>query len=159
MTLPNEDIPLSPMGEARKEALRATLSREMSRVVRRRRIRRRATSGAAVIVVIVAGAWWLNHAARINSPQPPIAHAPVESMPELIQIQYFADNPGITEVARLDVRIPVTQVTLSDEELLEALADIGRPTGLARIGSRVVVTSAVTDPLPHVADPPARPAL
>ena len=45
---------------------------------------------------------------------------------------------------------------IDDSELLKMLAEIGRPAGLVRSGSRVWLTNAVTDADLGLRDPPER---
>ena len=145
MTLPNDATTLSPQGAARRDAMRSQLSGELTRIIHRRRARRRAACTAALLLAIGGSIWLMSPAGQQPQPSQPVAQTPIAPPADHIRVHFFADNPGLTHVARLDVRVPVSTVSISDEELLEALAAIGRPTGLARIGDKAVTTTAVTD--------------
>jgi len=55
------------------------------------------------------------------------------------------DPPGRVVIERLATRIDPADVAIGDDELLDLLGSLGRPTGLARIHGRTILTSTVTD--------------
>lgn len=140
-----EPPPLSQAGAARREAMLAALQREVPRIAAARQQRRRIAGVAAVVILLAGGAWLasLQVAAPLRTPA---------INPSASGSQWRA---GIEIVA---TRVDVAQVSITDDELLAALASMGRPTGLARIGDRVILTAPVTDAeraaQPGLAPPP-----
>lgn len=149
--LRNDDVNLTTAGEARRDAMREDLARELVRVSRRRRATRRAVCGTAAILLAGAGAWWaVSKVPSAPHSAPPIAHVPSgpqEMSPEKahVHVEVIRDTPTIQPASFVSVRVAAADVRLSDDELLQALAELGRPTGLATIGDRTMLTAPVTD--------------
>lgn len=142
---------LSDQGRQRKHVMLENLQRDMVRVHRRRRARRH-IAAAAVAPVLCVAAWWLWNAAN----PPPRAARDVthqstggESMIETSS----TPRAVVIEIVRtstkdFDSRIVTTRHDakyLTDDGLLNALAQMDRHTGLIRSDSRVWLTSDVTD--------------
>lgn len=144
----NEHEPLSPAGEQRREEIRGVVGRELVRVAaRRRRVRR--TGAATGLAVLVGVSTWLVvnplQTQRQSMTQPVAQDDDNETVMTLVHVNVFETNPGMDQIARSSIRVDPSSVGMSNEELLQTLNDLGRPTGLAIIGGRTVVTSPVTD--------------
>lgn len=144
----NEHEPLSTAGEQRRNEIRGAVSRELIRVAARRRRLRRGAAATGLALVIGVSAWlamkpWQHQqqSARQSMAQGENDEAPIN----LVQISVFESNPGLDQVARSDVRVDPSSVGMSDDELLQTLSELGRPTGLAFVEGRAVLTSPVTD--------------
>ncbi len=115
---------LSPAGRARRDAMLDELVGYMRRTHRLRTIRRRLSNLVAVggLGMLIGAAAWVFG-----------SHRPSEGPP----------GGGRDDVSPPAHRVLVRQI--DDSELLRMLAEIGRPAGLVRSGSRVWLTNAVTD--------------
>ncbi len=115
---------LSPAGRARRDAILDELVGYMRRTHRLRTIRRRLLDLVAVggLGMLIGVAAWVFG-----------SHWPPDGLP----------RGGRDEVSPPAHRVLVRQI--DDSELLRMLAEIGRPAGLVRSGSRVWLTNAVTD--------------
>lgn len=145
----SELIALSDAGRRRRDAMRGELQTAMRRVHQRRRAARR-TVGVLTVLVIGALAW-----RSITPPRPPqvVKHAPGINTREVQPVE-DPTQPSIS-FARVttDDRIagsveakPTGLIQrIDDQELLDSLADMGRPTGLIRIGGETRLTSNVSD--------------
>lgn len=115
----------------RKAEILALLQREAPRAARRRKRKKvvmvSAYAQAILTVSSVVGVLTLQRGATLTNP------APIAISPSRVHIEVVSD------------RVDPATVAMSDDELLTALACMGRPTGLARIGDRVVLTKPVTD--------------
>lgn len=147
----NDDLNLTATGAARRDSMREELARELVRVSRRRRATRRAVTATAALVLAGAGVWWA--ASMVPSAPhsaPPVAHVPSRPQamsPETtrVHVEIIRDTPTIQPASFVSDRVAAADVGLSDDELLQELAELGRPTGLAVIGDRTVLTAPVTD--------------
>ncbi len=115
---------LSPAGRARRDAMLDELVGYMRRTHRLRTIRRRLVDAMAVggLGMLIGIAAWVFVSHRVSN-----------------------DPPG---GGRDEFSLPAHRVlvrNIDDSELLRMLAEIGRPAGLVRSGSRVWLTNAVTD--------------
>ncbi len=54
-------------------------------------------------------------------------------------------QPTLVTITRVSTTVDVSSVSISDDELLDLLAKMGRRTGIARIGDRTILTQPVTD--------------
>lgn len=162
-------IGLSAAGEARRaEILRAAHGALRGR--RRRRAAARAVAVAAPVVAVVAAAAWLSlgragggggtaapevaGGAAVETPVNTAGAGTVPEVPATFIVRVptarparIVEVPTITGLAdRLgdagSARAPIDYLT--DDELLEALRAMGRPTGLIRTQGRVVLTARVT---------------
>ena len=126
---------LSPAGRARRDAMLDELVGYMRRTHRLRTIRRRLSDLVAVggLAMFIGAAAWVFGS-------------------------YIASD-GPLSGGRDEVSPPAQMVLvrhIDDSELLKMLAEIGRPAGLVRSGSRVWLTNAVTDADLGLRDPPER---
>ena len=155
---------LSPEGEARRGAMLETLRAEAVRMGRVRRVRRRAGAGVAVAALLGAGVWAVVIAQSGRVPLAPsgpggaeIASAPDAPDPgddaaSRVRVDVVRSGMSTDRVAAMTSRavVPVERVSIDDRELLDILAEAGRPTGLVRTGDgRVWLTSNVTGPSEH----------
>ncbi len=117
---------------ARREAMRGDLVAAMGRLHTRRRWRRRIGTSVGVLM-LATGAWFL------------AGQRPADTSPGL---------PGPPRTAQRShtpvVRVVGTHLTgfirsIDDDELVERLAEINRPTGLVRTTGSVWLTEAVVD--------------
>ncbi len=140
---------LSPEGNRRKESIRAAACQATAD--RRRGVRFLTTVAVAALPLILAVAVWRQLPTRagllpagdgVRAQAPPDADA-----------DSTADNAHLTEIVQDDGtpvyrnirfvviadRPAVAVHTIDDDELLDLLARAGRPSGLIRIGDRVMV--------------------
>ena len=142
MAEPVDIGPLSPEGEARRAAIRADLMSRVERTVRARRRRRRAVTGTVVLTLIVGAGWLTAGFVHRSTPSGGVG-APSGIGPGAVS--QSPDPRGPVVIERSATRIDPADVAIGDDELLDLLASLGRPTGLARIHGRTILTSAVTD--------------
>lgn len=154
---------LSPEARARAEAMLPGLSGELRRGVRRRAAARRISGSAlalalvATIVVVAVRPTRVPHPAASGPGPATVAtapdHAPAATLVQIVHasdlsmIEIVRDGTGDGALA-LYAASPVAElsgVLVSDEEMLDLLRSIGRPTGLARARGRVWFTEEVTD--------------
>ena len=134
------DPGLSPLAQARRDALLPELLRELRARSRRRRVRR--TAVAALLAVIPVLAWQLAPGAA--PPAPMVVDAGPGPGP---RYELVDDDPSI--LARCAVAAHAHgEWWLTDAELHDALAAAGRTAGLVRVGGRVLVSADAVDPFP-----------
>jgi hypothetical protein len=132
---------LSPSAHQRLEDALPALRARVEARGRRRRLMRAAGSVLVPAVAVGALAWW-----SLGPGRPaPIHHAPlaIDQTPAPLPppeagglIARVETDPEIGD--RLTVVPPRAVVSIDDQGLRRALADAGRPSGLVRIGSRVL---------------------
>jgi len=145
--------PLSPAGLERREEI-LLLARGAAR---RRRVRRNASRAAAMgLSVLLIGGGLVVHMVRVSHPvrsPHPVAQAPIpvppapskvstppKPAPDHITIAAIRTDPTIT--ARLSVGHPRPRwKTIGDEELLQSLAEAGKPSGLIETDGRKILLS------------------
>jgi hypothetical protein len=150
-TQSTEPFSLSPAGTARRSAIGTQLQRAM-RTRRRNRVLARTAVAALVPALAIAAAWW-----TLRPPTAPtIATAPpAPANPGLIApsgpalpapaftmagatFTIIHDQPDI--IARLAPQPDPASITrIDDDRLLATLAEAGRPSGLIRVGHRVLL--------------------
>ncbi len=146
----------TPGGPQRKAQMLEDLLGELDRTRERRANRRRVAGSVAAILLICAGVF----VATTLGPSPTPAPTPIATATDpRIDIAIVGTAAGAhaswvvstspdalaratVPSGRLDLRIE----RLGDAELLDVLADAGRPTGLVRTGGRVVLTEEVVEP-------------
>ncbi|RMH27456.1 MAG: hypothetical protein D6693_05395 [Planctomycetota bacterium] len=132
-----ETFDLSPEGARRRDAMREALVAHAAARFERRRRRRRARRAGALVVTLAGGAWLT---ATLTQPGGRVGgHGPTGPTAG------GAPGPALITVTVDRTLVDPATVAISDDELLETLNAMGRPTGLARIGGRVVLTDNVTD--------------
>jgi hypothetical protein len=143
--------PLSPEGEARRDAILADLRERVPVEAARRRRRRVAgrIGGAMAAVAVGVALWqWGSSLTAPGAPAPPgpVAVAPTvpADAPSTVRIELVATEPGIAE--RYAVRPTVRAERIGDEELLALLAAQGTPTGLVRTPAGVYLTADIGEP-------------
>ena len=154
---------LSPEARARAEAMLPGLSSELRRGVRRRAAMRRIAGSALALALVATIAFLSVRPARVSHPATPgpgsatVATAPDQgAATTMIQtvrtsdtsmIEIVRDGTGDGALAMYDSSpvVDLSGVLVSDEEILDLLRAIGRPTGLARARGRVWFTEDVTD--------------
>ncbi len=148
----NELDRLSAEGEARRDAMRQQLAQVVVRRAHRRRVQRRAMVASVLLAVGAAGIWVGSQSLLAPRPAPTsIASGPTstveanDAINRRVQVEIFTGNPPLTLASIQTVRVASAEVRMSDDELLRALDEIGRPAGLASIGDRTIITSPVTD--------------
>ncbi|MEZ6243659.1 MAG: hypothetical protein R3B57_11525 [Phycisphaerales bacterium] len=134
-----EPITLSPTARARRD----DMLRELKGVVRARRRRRVAFQGALAATPLVLVA-----AVVLVLAAPP-------RQPSQLQAQASDDatNPAGITPPQTPTFSHVSYSTLTDEELLEQLRAAGYDAGIARLGTRVVVTGLPSRPEPSSSAP------
>lgn len=154
---------LSPEARARAEAMLPGLSSELRRGVRRRAARRRVAGSALALTLLATIVFLSVRPGRVPHPAAPgtgpatVATAPDhEPASTLIQIVRTSDLSMI-EIVRAGTGdgalamygsspvVDLSSVLVGDDEILDLLRAIGRPTGLARARGRVWFTEDVTD--------------
>lgn len=135
---------LSPAGQARRDALRAELTR---RVAARGRRRAAALWGCALACVALATALcWMGLGGLGPLPGQP---APPQAVAPEPLVEWVRDDPSLlARWSRADAG-PTRVQPVDDLELLELLRQAGRPTGLIRAGGRTWTSRDVADPLPE----------
>jgi hypothetical protein len=135
-----------------KQRLLPGLIGELDRVRERRRAIRRAWAAGAILLALGTVLWVARPAAL--APLAPISTTHSHDA-AFISTDAFAIREwsiATTPLAPADILLsqPSSAITerLGDEALLALLASIGRPTGLARLHGRVLLTTPVADPLP-----------
>jgi hypothetical protein len=138
MNEPHTDDPitreLSPEGAVRRDAMLAGLMDDMRRVHVRRRARRRMVYTTTPATPPIAGQ--LGGAA-----DPPPQLQASDRLAAIIEFVRTSDGTHQSGAANI--------VLIDDDQLLDALASINRPTGLVRAGGRVWLTDAVADEAPR----------
>lgn len=143
MNEPHEPVQLSPEGEARRDAMLPGLQTRVVRTARARRTRSRVVAGAALFAIASLGVLILpvRPPSKVATDDP---RPPVESTRGVIEV--VRTDPGVLErlAATPESHGSVVE-RIGDDELMFALAAIGRPTGIVRTQGRVWLTAAVTD--------------
>lgn len=156
---PHNDV--SIFAALRADAMLPALQQELARGDQRRRARSRAV-GACAIVLLLGGAIV---AAMLTTGRPIVPTAtptvveaptvPVDAPGVRIEIVRSMDAPSI-EIVRDSPRdtviamytnpsVDLASIRVTDQELLDMLNEMGRPTGLVRANGRVWLTAAVTE--------------
>lgn len=140
---------LSSEGQLRRDAMRQELRSQVVKHRARRRVRRRAAwsvAGVFVLTLSVWGAILATSAMRSLPNNQQIATIdPTSAIPDDGQIGLPVGSDANFHITRVNTTVDVSSVSISDEELLEMLAKMGRRTGIARIKGRTILTQPVTD--------------
>jgi len=146
MTELGQNESLSPQGQARRDAMLGELVGHMSHLRRRRRIRRASLSTAMAFLVCV-GVFRL---AQFSPTHPSITSRPeveLDARPSVssqaTRVVYVATDPDVIRRYRASSQ-PIV-VWVNDAQLIEVLAQMGRPAGLIRFGDRLALSAPVTD--------------
>jgi len=140
----NESVQLSPGARERKDEILQRLQTEAPRAAIRRSRRRRIVASTLSLAFVLTTVLLWPRGASVSTPTGPIAEAPTHPTPSL-DIAMVTTDAGIVDRLRLDVsRHPDVEI-IDDAELVRTLTDLGRPAGLARMGSQVVLTANVAD--------------
>jgi hypothetical protein len=149
---------LSDAGLERRERMLDELLGEMQRVHRNRRVRRRAALIAipAVLIAVTIAWQWLplshigeadsNSVARVPTENPGSRSDPAIAPPTSVVVSVVRTSETVLD--RYRASSPPHAHTITDDELLETLAALDRPTGIIRAGERVWLTRPVSDD-PH----------
>lgn len=155
--IPEHEAPdLSPAARDRKHDMLNDLVIDMQKLHRRRRVRRRAITAVAVPALCLV-AWWA-WSITAFSPPTPRSQTPKVARDESIEpadsttphrlptsiIQTVRTRPSIADAALVSTQPSRKFVT--DDGLLDALAQVHRPAGLIRTDNGVWLTNDVTDP-------------
>jgi hypothetical protein len=156
MNDPHTDDPitraLSPEGVERRDAMLASLMADMRRVHARRRARRLTVFAAAPALLMAIA---LFAALRMLTPAPtPLTTGRVDGAADAPTVPATSERPAATiEFVRTSdgnqQSGAASIILIDDDQLLDTLASINRPTGLVRAGGRVWLTSAVADDAPR----------
>ena len=140
---------LSPEGNRRKEAIRATACRATAD--RRRGARFLATVAVAAVPLVLVVAIWSQlptGAGLVPAGNGALTHGnsdanagASEGGARLVEIVQGDGTPVYRNLRYVTIvdQPAVTENTISDDELLDLLAEAGRPSGLIRVGDRVMV--------------------
>ncbi len=133
----HERTQLTPVGEARREAMLGELVGAMQRVHHGRRIRRRVASALAVVAIFAGMAWVIGSQLTVGDRVVPqiVVDRPQQQAP---------DAPTTEPLIRLARRTGVIR-TVDDDELVTLLAQLDRPAGIVRSEGEIWLTNAVTD--------------
>ena len=133
----HERTQLTPVGEARREAMLGELVGAMQRVHHGRRIRRRVASALAVVAIFAGMAWVIGSQLTVGDRVVPqiVVDRPQQQVP---------DAPTTEPLIRLAQRTGVIR-TVDDDELVALLAQLDRPAGIVRSEGEIWLTNAVTD--------------
>lgn len=151
-----DHTPLTPQGEARRDAMLADLLARQSRHHHVRRLQRAAAVAALALIFITL----CTVPVLLRPPQPNPAPILVAQQPQPAPapaINYIATDP--TLASRWSVATPVDPAImihteplaieyLTDDSLLARLEEIGRPTGLIRSQGRTILTASITEEEP-----------
>lgn len=149
---------LSGAGRRRREEI-LDLALGQARAQRRgRRLRRGLAATLSLgVIVFVTGRAWMRHSpgpaaapSIAQRPSTPMASAPAEGPRPVILVGHLAQHPREITIGRVETdpqivaRLALPRQTptwqkLSDEELLQRLAESGRPAGLAYVGGHAMV--------------------
>lgn len=150
---------LSEHGRVRRSEMREALIAESRRIARRRRRRREAIGVMSAAGAVAAGVWVASiRPAPAPAPSVPggeVARHALATAPERAEPAPLADVPPRVQIVhgevnnvlieRVSLSVDVSRYAISDDELIDLLASIGRPSGIARIGGRAMLTAPVTD--------------
>jgi hypothetical protein len=149
MTGDTRDNQLSLDGQRRRDTMRTELRQRALEHHAHRKARRRAAQsimGLFLVAITVWGAILATSAMRTSSPKQPIAHIdPKLAIPDGGQSDIRDSQPTLINITRVSTTVDVSSVSISDEELLEMLAKMGRRTGIAHIDGKTILTQPVTD--------------
>jgi hypothetical protein len=127
-----------------RDVLVAAMGRHHSARRRRRRAALGATAALLLLGVVLIAMPPAQQPAPIVS-ETPFHVPPVEPPRVLVEFAHITTDPAVLDRYLVRDSTPRLSVVIGDEELLELLNEIGRPTGLVRAGSRVWLTSSVRD--------------
>jgi hypothetical protein len=136
MTAHDPEGPLSPAGEARRQAILADALRAADGRRRTRAATRAAAGAAAAVFVVATFAFVVTRREPVPAtvakaphpaPSPTTSPLPAPARPTVI----------VQVIREQDVR-PKWEV-LSDDQLIDALADAGRPSGLVTLNGETTV--------------------
>ena len=141
------DLPLSPAGQARRRGILDQALHQAERRRRRRAALRLSFMAAAAVVAASVGVA-VFFATRVHPPIAPTDNgrvattlpspAPTRAAPTSSPAPSQPEPPVVVQVVRSrDVRTAFE--TIDDEQLLAALADAGRPSGIVRLNGRAEV--------------------
>jgi len=158
MTPERQPIPLTPEGDRRRDEILRGVTAQLPGIVARRRRRRRAARGAVAMILLFAAGGVLMRVMRTPIPAPTvppplIVEAPAEAPPGLIDFAIVRTSETIDPsiYIRTDTEA-INAMVISDDELLRALASMGRPAGLIRMNGEIRLTRNVVD-APAKTDP------
>jgi len=109
------------------------------------------------VLLVVAGVWGLRainpFGSAVKPSGPAVAVAPetverstpIENNQRWANVVVVGNDLDAIRTQRVQTRVDASEVSISDDELLATLAQMGRRTGIARIGGRVILTQPVTD--------------
>ena len=124
---------LSPAGQRRRVAMR----QELEQVLVRRRTRRTAVRAASAVAVLTAAIWWT------FAPDPgPRALAPSSTAYEHLDFERVETLTDVQEWFHQDRDLDSFPL-VSDDELIDLLAESGNASGILRIGKTVSLTDPV----------------
>ena len=146
--------PLSPAGQARRDAMLDELTEVVTETRRTRKRRRRAlaagggTAVALFLLVLLTLPAGLDHSGEARLVRNPGPAAPVEQTTQTdhqpaCAIAMVQTDPDILPRHVAEPRHIV--IVMDDRALLDTLAAMGRPTGLIRFGQQVQLSAPVTD--------------
>ncbi len=142
-----EKVQLSPQGEARREAMRRMLSGAVVAAAQSRR-RRRTAFGVMAMAGAVLMLGVINQAPNQRGAS---TSARIESgRATKLPIQWVNTRSDIMKQYVVQCSDPIER--LNDDQLLEEMADLGRPSGLIRIEGRSMLVDHFAVNLPHGAD-------
>jgi hypothetical protein len=127
---------LSAHAEARRESILTLAKRE----ARRRRRARRLVRGAGLVIAFLALAMLCEFMLPGHSPAPPhvVINHPTPPPAQIVRIERIETDPHITARLAITTARPIWK-TISDRELLQALADAGKPAGLIEVDGRATL--------------------
>lgn len=143
--------PLTPQGEARRDAMLQDLIARQSRHRRARRLQRAASIATLMFITFATGILFL------RAPRLPLAPRILAQKVPTPGIEYIETDHTLvsrwTVSASVDPAIvihtrPLAVEYLTDDTLLATLDRIGRPAGLIRTPGRVTLTTGITDEQP-----------
>ncbi len=145
--------PLSPAGQARRQAMLDELVAAMELTHRRRRTRRRLLGGAGCMCLALALVWLLwtgasgpSHERQFaDQPDAPFSDSPTKEVQRHLAYVSHIVHTDPTVLERCRARPTGSVLRIDDRTLLAGLASINRPAGLIRIGGQVRLSAPVTD--------------
>jgi hypothetical protein len=142
-----------------KERILVELQHAMQQHHVRKRRRRRLTAMTMLLAVVTSVLWFMLQPHSTPTPQ----YAAPEPTPSTMPDSQFAGQTSTTRTTIVTVQTDPTIVQrfaastttttmqrIDDEQLLATLSDLGRPTGLVRVGETVWLTSPDLDHPPAV---------